>query len=164
MYTNKLLHLIEKDATLSNKDLAAMLGEELGDVESKINELENKKIICGKHTLINWDKTNQQNVRALIEVNCSPEREYGYDKIAKKIYMFEEVDSVSLLSGSSGEFMVTIEGKTMQEIAYFVGNKLAPIVGVTGTSTLFILKDYKKNGVIMADENSDDEERLLVTP
>lgn len=164
MVENKLLHLIEKDALLSHTDLASVLNLSVEQVTTNIEQFEAKGIICGRHTLINWEKANQEKVKAVIQVCCSPEREFGYDRIAKKIYKFDEVHSMSLLSGSSAEFLVSIEGKTMQEIAHFVGSKLAPIVGVTSTSTLFILKEYKKDGCIMIKENDDEDQRLLVTP
>lgn len=164
MDENKILYLLEKDSTLSTTDLSNVLNVDESDVKSCIKKYEDERIICGRHTLINWEKTNTQKVKALIQVCCSPEREFGYDRIARKIYKYDEVSSMSLLSGSSAEFMVSIEGKTMQEIAHFVGSKLAPVVGVTGTATLFILKEYKKQGVIMVHDEDDFDERLLVTP
>lgn len=161
----ELLSFIENNAKCTVTDLAMALNECEETVSSTLKELEDKKIICGYHTLINWDKSNTEKVYATIQVSCSPEREYGYDRIAKRIYMYDEVESMNLLSGSGAEFMVHVEGKTMQEIAHFVGRKLAPIEGVTGTATLFVLKQYKKNGVILeVEENTDSKERLLVTP
>ena len=121
------------------------------------------KIICGYHTIINWDRTNVDNVMAMIQINATPEREYGYDRIAKKIYSFPEVDTMYLLSGSF-EFVAIVKGHTMQEVAHFVGSKLAPLEGVIGTATMFVLKQYKNNGISFDDNDKDSAERLLVTP
>ena len=125
-------------------------------------DLEKNKTIYGYHTLINWDKTNHDVCTAVIQVNAKPERDYGYDRIAKKIYNFPEVDTMYLMSGKS-EFIVIIYGKTMQEVSNFVGSKLATTDHVTSTSTFFVLKEYKVNGVVFGDEEKP-EERLVVTP
>lgn len=127
-----------------------------------MSELERKKIISGYHTIVNWDKTNRNRVMAVIEVQVSPEREYGYDRIAKSIYRYPEVDTMYLMSGKS-EFYVVVYGRTMQEISNFVGAKLAPIEHVISTCTYFVLKQYKVNGVVF-DEEEKTEERLVVTP
>lgn len=158
----KLLQLIEKEARYSVSDLAMALQESEEHVLDTMSELEKKRIICGYHTLINWDKTNKEKVQALIQINATPEREYGYDRVASRIARYPEVDTLYLLSGSS-EFIVEVSGKTMQDVAMFVGSKLACIEGVTGTSTLFVLKKYKKAGMILED-NEDRQERLVVTP
>ena len=162
MDTKQLLNLIKYNAKMELTDLASALNECEADVSETLKELENNKIICGYHTLINWDKTNTDRVMALIEVKVTPEREFGYDRIAKSIYRYPEVDTMYLLSGNT-EFIVIIHGKTMQEVAQFVGSKLACIPAVTGTSTAFVLKQYKVDGVIF-DEQQDKQERLLVTP
>lgn len=163
MEEKMLLSLLENNAKLTVTDLSMALNECEEKVASTIKELEDKKVICGYHTLINWDKTNQESVKALIQIRANPERDYGYDRIAEKIYRFPEVDTMYLLSGED-EFLVIINGKSMQEIAQFVGSKLAPIDSVSGTSTLFVLKQYKKNGVCFHDNDEGKEERLVVTP
>ncbi len=162
MDTKQLLNLISHDAKMNITDLASALNECETDVQDTIKQLEENKVICGYHTLINWDKTNTDHVMALIEVKVTPEREFGYDRIAKSIYRYPEVDTMYLLSGNV-EFIVIIHGKTMQEIAQFVGSKLACIPAVTGTSTAFVLKEYKVDGVIF-DKETERQERLLVTP
>lgn len=162
MNITQLLSLISHNAKIETVDLAHALNESQDDVLDTISELEKEHVICGYHTLINWDKTNTDRVMALIDVKVTPEREYGYDRIARSIYHYPEVDTMYLLSGNT-EFVVVIHGKTMQEIAHFVGSKLACIPAVTGTSTAFVLKQYKVNGAIFDDEH-DDQERLLVTP
>ena len=162
MNTKHLLDLIKYNAKMEITDLASALNECEQDVQNTLKDLEINKIICGYHTLINWDKTNTDRVMAMIEVKVTPEREYGYDRIAKSIYRYPEVDTMYLLSGNT-EFIVIIHGRTMQEVAQFVGSKLACIPAVTGTSTAFVLKQYKVDGVVF-DEDKEKQERLLVTP
>ena len=157
-----LLSLLETNARYSTRDLADILLEDEDSVIHTMNELEKKKIICGYHTIINWDKTNRDKVMAMIEVEVSPERDYGYDRIARNIYRYPEVDTMYLMSGKS-EFIVIIYGKTMQEVSNFFGSKLATTDHVTSTSTFFVLKEYKVNGVVFGDEEKP-EERLVVTP
>lgn len=119
-------------------------------------------MICGYHTVINWDKMNNDRVTAIIEVSAKPERDSGYDSAAAKIARFSEVTTLYLMSGTS-EFMVFIEGQTMREVSDFVATKLAPIEGVTSTVTCFLLKKYKVEGFIMEDDRPADE-RMLVEP
>lgn len=158
-----LLTLLEKNARREVKDLADILGESDECILESMNQLEKDKVINGYHTVINWEKANVDRVSALIEVTCQPEREVGYDRIASMIYAYKEVETMYLMSGKS-EFVVMVEGKTMQEIANFVGAKLATVEGVTGTSTNFVLKKYKSAGIIFDDETSNEDDRLIVTP
>ena len=120
----KLLKAIEQDARISVTDLADILNSEQQQVEATMKKLAEDHIICGYHTVINWDKTNQDHVMALIEVNAYPERDCGYDKVAEKIYRYPEVSNMYLISGRS-EFIVIVQGRTMREVADFVGQKLA---------------------------------------
>lgn len=159
---NELLKLLEYNSRYEVKDLSALLNEEEADVEKEIKELEDKKIIAGYHTVINWEKADVEISKALIFVNCMPEREMGYDRIAQRIAKFPEVESLSLISGKA-EFLIKVNGKTMRDISNFVAHKLAPTDGVNGTETMFILKEYKTNGVDL-DGIREDGERLLVTP
>lgn len=162
MKQEQLLSLLEKNSRYDIKDLADILNESEHTILSTMSELEKEKVICGYHTVINWDKTNNDKVMALIEVGVIPEREYGYDRIAKNIYRYPEVDTMYLMSGTS-EFMVIIYGKTMQEISQFVATKLACVEHVKSTATFFVLKQYKMNGEIL-EESETVEERLIVTP
>lgn len=158
-----LLSLIEKDARRDVSDLAAILQESEENILNTLSQLEREKVINGYHTVINWDRANLERVSAVIDVTCTPERDYGYDRIASMIYQYPEVDTMYLMSGKS-EFLVVIYGKTMTEIANFVGSKLATVDGVTGTSTNFVLKQYKKQGVIFDKIEDEGDGRLLVTP
>ena len=127
----------------------------------EIEKMENEGIICGYPTLINWDKTGEEKVTALIEVKVTPQRGLGFDSIAETIYKYDEVTSVCLMSGGF-DFTVIIEGKTMKSVAQFVAAKLAPLESVLSTSTHFVLKKYKDYGTVLDEEYKD--ERMLVTP
>ena len=143
------------------KDLAILLGTDEVTIANEIAEMEKEGIICGYHTLIDWDKTGSEKVTALIEVKVTPQRGLGFDKIAERIYNYPEVDCVYLISGGF-DFMVTIEGKTMRDVAQFVSDKLSPQESVLSTATHFILKKYKDHGTVMVHQPKD--ERMLITP
>ena len=158
----KLLNLLSEDPRATVTDLADILGESEEIVSREIKTLEKDKVICGYHTVINWDKTNIDHVDAFIGVSAKPERTKGYDKIAERIARFPEVSSLYLMSGTS-EFLVSINAKTMREVADFVGGKLAPIDGITSTVTMFVLKKYKINGIAMDMEAEIEDDRLPVS-
>lgn len=158
----KLLKLLAEDPRATVTDLADILGEKEEDIEATKRSLEERKVICGYHTVINWNKTNEEHVDAIIGVSAKPERGKGYDNIAERIARFPEVSSLSLTSGSS-EFLVGLNARTMREVADFVGEKLAPIDGVAQTVTMFILKKYKVNGIMMNDIEDAQDERLAVS-
>lgn len=157
----ELLEVIEKNSKITTSDLSIMLGKSEEEIIKEVSNLENEKIICGYNTLINWDKVDADKVTALIEVRVTPQRGEGFDKIAERIYRFKEVKSVYLMSGGF-DLTVIIEGKTMKEVALFVGQKLAPLEAVLSTATHFVLKKYKEHGIILEDEKKD--ERMVVTP
>ena len=158
----KVLDLLSLNPRASVCDLADILGESEEDVEKVKKSLEEKKIICGYHTVINWDKTNIDHVDAFIGVSAKPERGRGYDKIAERIARFPEVSSLYLTSGTS-EFLLNINAKTMREVADFVGEKHAPLEGVASTVTMFVLKKYKVNGVTMEMKTDAEDDRLPVS-
>ena len=157
----KILAVIEKNSRIDIKDLAVLLGESEIAVANEIAEMEKEHIICGYHTLINWDNTSEEKVVALIEVKVTPQRGMGFDKIAERIYQYNEVNAVYLMSGSF-DFTVFIEGKTMRGVAQFVSEKLSTQESVLSTATHFILKKYKDHGSVMVNPTKD--ERMLVTP
>lgn len=159
---NEILQILDKHGRMASEDIAAMLGANEEDVKKEIAAMEEEKVICGYPTLINWDKTDCEKVSALIEVKVTPQRGLGFDKIAERIYKYDEVESVSLISGSF-DLAVMIEGRSMREVANFVSSKLAPIESVLSTSTNFVLKKYKQHGLALTDEKSEDE-RMLITP
>ena len=157
----KILAMIEKNSRIDLKDLAALLGESEAAVANEIADMEKENIICGYHTMINWDNTGNEKVIALIEVKVTPQRGMGFDKLAERIYQYNEVNSLYLMAGAF-DFMVIIEGKTMRQVAQFVSDKLAPLDSVLSTATHFVLKKYKDHGTVLCDEIQD--ERMLITP
>ncbi len=157
----KILAAIDKNSKTSVADLAIMLGAAEEEVATTLKEMEDETIICGYPTLINWDKVHCERVTALIEVKVTPQRGLGFDKIAERIYQFDEVQSVYLMSGGF-DLTVIIEGKTMREVANFVSEKLAPMEAVLSTGTHFVLKKYKEHGLPLVQIKQD--ERMLITP
>lgn len=145
---DRILTVLEKNARISTEDLAGVLGENVTKVSEEVERMENEKIICGYHTIINWDKGGAEKADAFIEVKVTPQKGWGFDQMAERIYQFPEVSSIFLISGSC-DFIVFIEGKSMREIAMFVSDKLSPIEGVLSTTTQFILKKYKQDGFLV---------------
>ena len=157
----KILAVLEKNSRIDLRELAILLGESDAVIANEIADMEKEKIICGYHTLINWDKTGEEKVTALIEVKVTPQRGQGFDRIAELIYNFSEVNAVYLMSGGF-DFTVIIEEKTMKEVAQFVSDKLAPLDAILSTATHFVLKKYKDHGTVLGETGHD--ERMLVTP
>ncbi len=157
----KILTAIDKNSKVSAEDLAIMLGTTKDEIVSLIKQMEEEAIICGYPTLINWDKVQCERVTALIELKVTPQRGLGFDRIAERIYKFEEVQSVYLMSGGF-DLTVIIEGRTMREVANFVSEKLAPMEAILSTATHFVLKKYKEHGLPLVQEKQD--ERMLITP
>ena len=159
---DKILKNLAQNGRLSTKDLAAMLDSTPEEIQQAIKEMEDEGIICGYPTLINWDKTSDERVTAVIEVKTAPERGRGFDKIAARIYQFDEVKDVYLMSGNF-DFTVTIDGSSMKEVARFVTQKLAPMESIVSCATYFVLKKYKQHGVPL-EKLKDTDERQLITP
>ena len=157
----KILAVMEKNSRIDIRDLAVLLGESEVSVANEIAQMEKEHIICGYHTLINWDNTSDEKVVALIEVKVTPQRGMGFDKIAERIYQYNEVNAVYLMSGAY-DFTVFIEGRTMREVALFVSEKLSTLESVLSTATNFVLKKYKDHGTVLVQEDQD--ERMLITP
>lgn len=157
----KILTFIEKNSRIDLKELGIILGVDEITLANELASMEKEKVICGYHTLIDWDKTTLQKVTALIEVKVTPQRGQGFDRIAERIYNYPEVNATYLMSGGF-DFTVIIEGKTMREVALFVSNKLAPQEAILSTATHFVLKKYKDHGTVLVYNTKD--ERMLVTP
>jgi DNA-binding Lrp family transcriptional regulator len=158
----EILDLLEEDAKRDAREIALLLGATEAEVTQAISELEEQKAIVKYVAVVNRDVLEENNhVEALIEVKVTPQREYGNDDLAKRIYKFEEVKSVSLMAGSY-DLAVRIQSHDIKSISKFVFEKLAVIDGVTSTVTIFIMRKYKENGVILVDDETD--ERLVVTP
>ncbi len=157
----QILSIIERNSRIDLKELAVILGVEEATIVEEMQAMEKEGIICGYHTLINWEKTSVDNVNALIEVRVTPQKGDGFDSIAEKIYKYPEVHAVYLISGGY-DLLVSIEGKSLREISSFVSEKLSTIDAVISTATHFILKKYKDHGTILGAKESD--ERIQVTP
>lgn len=156
-----ILNYIERNSKADLQDLAIMLGTDEVMVANEIAQMEKEKIICGYHTLIDWDKAGSEMITALIEVRVTPQRDQGFDRIAERIYNFPEVTAVYLISGGY-DLMVILEGWTLKGVSQFVSEKLAPVEAIMSTATHFILKKYKDHGTIMVPQKK--SERMLVTP
>ncbi|ATW24367.1 Lrp/AsnC family transcriptional regulator [Candidatus Formimonas warabiya] len=158
---NKILKLLACNSRMPLDQIAVMLDTTVEEVEGIIKELEEEKIILKYSTVINWEKAGAETAVAIIDVKVSPQREVGFDAVAQRIYRFPEVRSVSLMSGDY-DLSVSIEGKSMKDVALFVAQKLATIEHVLSTRTHFILKRYKMAGVIF--EDAEEDRREVVTP
>ena len=156
----KLLQLLEEDCTLTPEQLAPMAGMSVEEVKAAIAAWEKERIILGYKAVVDWDRTDRESVTALIEVNVTPQRGGGYDRIAERIYQYDEVESLYLMSGSF-DMTVIISGRTLKEVAEFVGKKLAPLEDVRGTATHFILKKYKEKHLIF-EKQAEQEERFVL--
>ena len=156
----KILTFIEKNSRVDLKELSIMLGVDEAAVANEMAAMEQEHIICGYHTLIDWEKTSIEKVNALIEVRVTPQRGRGFDSIAERVYNYPEVNAVYLISGGY-DLLVTLEGKTLREVAQFVSDKLSPLESVLSTKTNFILKKYKDHGTVIA--NPQEDERMLVS-
>lgn len=153
--------IIEKNSRMGLKELAILLGVEEVQVANELAAMEAEGIICGYHTLIDWEKTSKDKVTALIEVRVTPQRGQGFDSIAERIYQYPEVQSVYLISGSY-DLMVILEGKTLREVSAFVSDKLSTLDSVLSAATHFILKKYKDHGTVLSKKKED--EREMITP
>ena len=158
---DELLSIIEKNSKIGLKDLAVLLDSTEEAVLNEIEALEKEGVICGYHTLIDWEKTSIEKVTALIEVRVTPQRGQGFDKIAERIYNYPEVRAVYLISGGY-DLLVILEEKSLREISNFVSDKLSTLDTVLSTATHFILKKYKDHGTILATKRID--EREIITP
>ncbi|MCL2863921.1 MAG: Lrp/AsnC family transcriptional regulator [Lachnospiraceae bacterium] len=156
-----ILHQLEDNGRIDLSTLAVLIGSDEARVANEVAQMEKEKIICGYSALIDWDKTGIERVTALIEVRVTPQRGEGFDKIAARIYNFPEVESCYLISGGY-DLMVILDGRTLKEVSMFVSEKLSSLEAIISTSTHFILKRYKDNGIVMA--ASKEAERMLVSP
>lgn len=154
-----ILSLLEKDATLTAKQIAVMLGISEAEAAARIKQYEEDKTILGYKAIVDWDKCENELVSAMIELKVTPKLNEGFDKVAKEIEQYEEVSSVFLMSGGF-DIWVLVEGKTLKEVALFVGEKLAPMEEVLSTATHFVLKKYKVDGII-AGENIKDPREVI---
>ncbi len=157
----QILSILERDARTTPDKIAVMIGKPEDEVRDAIADMEKRGVIRHYKAVIDWDKAGKESVFAFIDVRVTPSRGVGYDEIAGRIYKYPEVHSVYLVSGEY-DLRVVVEGKTMQEVAFFVAERLAPLDGVLSTRTNFLLKKYKSDGDIF--EDTSDDFRLAVAP
>ena len=157
---NQLLDILREDCRITLEKLAVMTGATLEETAEAIDKLEKDGVILRYAPVINWDRTDRERVEAMIEVRVLPQREQGFDAVAARIYAFDEVKSVYLMSGSY-DLLVLVQARTLKELALFVSEKLSVLDTVTGTATAFVLKRYKEDGVIF--EHAKDDGRLVIT-
>ena len=151
----EILNILDKEkGNISRTKIAQMLGLEEQEVADSIEKMEKENVIVGYKTIVNWDKTDKDVVTALIELRITPQRGEGFDKVAERIYKYPQVKSLYLMSGAY-DLAVTIEGKSMKEVALFVAQKLAPMDSIISTATHFVLKKYKEEGIVFKDDEKD---------
>ena len=138
----EILKYLERNSKINLQELAVLLGSDEVMIAIEIAQMEKEKIICGYHTLIDWEKTGEEQVVALIEVKVTPQRNQGFDRIAERIYNYPEVNAVYLISGGY-DFLITLKARTLKEVSEFVSGKLAPLDAVLSTATHFVLKKYR---------------------
>ena len=160
----QILTLLEENGRLTSEDIAVRLGLNEEDVIRDLAEMTADGIIMGYTAVINWEKVDTEHdapVHAMIEVNITPQRTMGFDKIAQRIYEFPQVTACYLMSGNY-DLLVVMKAKTMKEVSSFVFDKIAPMDGVNSTQTHFILRHYKENGVVMSDGEEDRREAVVL--
>ena len=156
----KLLRLLEDDCTLTREQLASMADMTVEEVNAAIKEFEEQKIVLGYKAIVDWDRTNRESVTALIEVKVTPQRGEGFDRVAERIYQYDEVESVYLMSGAF-DLTVIISGRSLKEVAQFVGERLSTLEDVTGTATHFILHKYKEKHLIFEKQEKQPKEWIF---
>ena len=157
----EILEILEKNSKIEIDKIAVMLNKSVNEVEKAIKECEEKNVILGYSTMINWEKTEKDTVTALIELKVTPQRGAGFDKIADRIYNYPQVKACYLMSGGF-DLTVIVEEKTMKDVAYFVAEKLATLEGVLSTATHFVLKKYKDKGIMFEKKEKDDREAIVL--
>jgi DNA-binding Lrp family transcriptional regulator len=158
---DEILKILEADGRLTAKQIASMLGKPEGETQRAMDAYEANGAILKYTAIVDWDKVNAERVTALIEVTISPQRGDGFDRIAERIYQYDEVDSLFLMSGSY-DLTVIMSADSMKAVAEFVFAKLAVIDGVTGTSTHFILKKYKEKGCVFKKPEQQEERMIFI--
>ncbi len=157
---HRILEIIENNADLSAKDIAIMLDADIKEVEAAIAQYKKEGVILGKRTVVNWQKTDREYVTAMIELKVSPQFGKGFDEIAERCYQYEQVKNVFLMSGGY-DLALTVEGRTLTDVALFVAEKLAPMDQVLSTATHFVLKKYKEDGIMLETQHKD-ERRVMM--
>lgn len=156
----KLLKILRKNARLSAEEIAVMVGSTAAEVEAQIKELERSGVIRGYSAVIDDTAFDDDSVLALIELKVTPQSQSGFDEIAATIASYDQVESVRLMSGGY-DILVSVTGKNIRDISQFVNQRLAAIDAVQSTTTHFVLKSYKENGIIKSDSEKDERGMVL---
>lgn len=160
---NKIVEILHENCRTPLEEIAKMVEtNDVAEVGGMVDELMKKRVILGYGAIVDWDKLeNHENVVAYIEIKVTPQRFKGFDRIAERIYRYDEVKELDLMSGTY-DFGVTVEGKNIKDIALFVSEHLAPMESIVGTATHFILKKYKKDGIIVCEPPKDEREVISI--
>lgn len=158
----EVLEILEENPRYTDEQIAVMAGKSVEEVREIIKQCEKSGMIAGYKALINWDNTPEERISAMIALKITPQRGVGFDQVAERIYKFDQVKSCYLMSSGGFDLMVTVEGKSMKEIASFVSEKLSCQEYVNSTATHFVLKKYKDHGVIYKEEKVDDREAIFI--
>ncbi len=158
---DKLLKIISENSSYSTEQLALMLGEPEDYIKAQIKEYENSGIIRGYQAMVNWDQVPNSGVMAIIELKVTPQKEKGFDEIAQRVMMFEEVSSVYLMAGAY-DLALIVKGETIQDVSAFVSKKLSALEGILSTATHFMLKRYKEGSVALVDVDEETDRREMI--
>ena len=157
----EILKILQKNSRYTNEEIGIMVDKTEDEVARMIRDYEKRGVIAGYTTLINWEDTQRESVTALIEIKVAPQRGEGFDKVAERIYKFPEVSACYLMSGGF-DVTVIVEGKSMEEVAHFVSQKLSVQEYILSTNTHFILKRYKDNGKVFDKKIIDKREAIII--
>ena len=158
---NQILRLLEDDARLTPEQIATMLKADVSLVKKHIAKAERDGVILKYKAVVNWDKIAEEQIWAIIEVRVTPQMKAGFDAIAERIYQFPEARTVMLVSGTY-DLAIVVTARNLHEVANFVTHKLAPIEGVQGTTTHFLLKRYKEDGVVLDDRDIGRRQKVVL--
>lgn len=159
--TREVLDLLLTDARASTADIARQTGLDETAVEDAIAELESEGVVRGYRAIVDWDQLDEEHVRAEVELNVTLDRETGYDDVAERLARFPEVDTLELISGDY-DFLMVVEGDSMNEVSHFISEKVAPVPEITQTVTHYVMETYKERGIDFGD--GDDDDRLSISP
>ncbi len=157
---DKLLQLLSENSSLTTAELSMMLGEPEDYIAAQIKEYEKSGIIRGYRAVVNWDAVPESGVVALIELKVAPQLQKGFDEFAESLLGYDEVEDVYLMAGAY-DLLLTVKGRTIQDVSAFVAKRLAAMNGILSTATHFMLKRYKENGVSLVDIDKKDRREMV---
>lgn len=158
---DRLLQLLSENSDFTNAQCATMLGTSEEEVANQVKKYKAEGIILGNRALVNWDKVPNSGITAIIELKVTPKPDTGFDEIAQKIIMFDEVESVYLMAADAYDLLVMVRGESMHDVAMFVSKRLSTLESVVSTATHFLLQRYKDGGVAFDKEDVDRRSLIL---